>query len=320
MADRLEGRLASLLHSGIKLFEAFLLRSLHISLLPILIPIRIAQASAPPIFHTFLLLLLIPPLFFLSLSSGFAARRWIPQGWSEVAYLQYGDGVPPYAHIDIPSLSTGQPYEISAHFVVPVSDSNLNLGNFMTTITIFSSTNKTIAQARRASVILPPQRGFTQYVTFASPTTTLEVKLLESFIPNSYAHAHGLHARLEVGRKDFWKDLTGGHGRELTVLEAYVRGRAELRGISAFMDKYKFISLVLTTGLFFVTTTTAAFLLYLYSGPIFYNPKQEEGAALIGTPEQELIDIGEAAAGEGVVLRQRRSSRRLRGDSPGPNR
>lgn len=86
----LEQTLAGPVKTFASFIETALLQGLHITLLPIIIPLRVARASAPPIFHTILLLSLFPPLLFFSLSAGVATRRWVPRGWSEVAYLQYG--------------------------------------------------------------------------------------------------------------------------------------------------------------------------------------------------------------------------------------
>jgi hypothetical protein len=42
-----------------------------------------------------------------------------------------------------------QQYTLSVDLQLPVTESNLALGNFMTSVTLLNSNNKTLAQARR---------------------------------------------------------------------------------------------------------------------------------------------------------------------------
>lgn len=84
------------------------------------------------------------------------------------------------------------------------------------------------------SLILPTKRRKLISLTPSSPTTTtLQITLLKAFIPTPLSTSNTpLQAHLEVGRKDFWKDLTeGGHARELAVMEAFVVGDVNLTGV-----------------------------------------------------------------------------------------
>jgi len=59
------------------------------------------------------------------------------------------DGGSPYAEISLPFLAPTQPYDISIHLVIPASEANLALGNFMATLTLSTSSNKTLTSIRK---------------------------------------------------------------------------------------------------------------------------------------------------------------------------
>ena len=59
------------------------------------------------------------------------------------------DGIPPYAYVALPKLNFRQRHDISVDLLVPFTSSNLLLGNFMTSLTLTTSSNKTLAHVRR---------------------------------------------------------------------------------------------------------------------------------------------------------------------------
>lgn len=59
------------------------------------------------------------------------------------------DGLSPYAEVALPNIITRQPYDISVHLVVPATEPNFSLGNFMTTLTLATSSNRTLAHVRK---------------------------------------------------------------------------------------------------------------------------------------------------------------------------
>jgi len=61
----------------------------------------------------------------------------------------YSDGPQPYSQILLPPLVPQQRYDISAQLVVPITESNLALGNFMTSLTLSTLANKTLISIRR---------------------------------------------------------------------------------------------------------------------------------------------------------------------------
>lgn len=66
----------------------------------------------------------------------------------------WSDGVPPYAQLILPSLVPTQRYDVSVNLLLPASQSNLALGNFMTTLTLSTLANKTITSVRRPVIEL----------------------------------------------------------------------------------------------------------------------------------------------------------------------
>ena len=59
------------------------------------------------------------------------------------------DGLPPYAEVSLPTLNAVQPYDFTLHLDVPAIESNFHLGNFMSTLTLSTTSNKTIVTTRR---------------------------------------------------------------------------------------------------------------------------------------------------------------------------
>ncbi|KAG6832285.1 hypothetical protein H0H92_003518 [Tricholoma furcatifolium] len=59
------------------------------------------------------------------------------------------DGSPPHAMITILDLIPQQRYDISVHLSIPAIESNFALGNFMTSLTMSTPSNKTLASVRR---------------------------------------------------------------------------------------------------------------------------------------------------------------------------
>jgi hypothetical protein len=63
-------------------------------------------------------------------------------------------------------------------------------------------------------------------------TLTLDIPLLSRVV----FHASSAHAVLEVGRRDHWRGLGQGEGRELSVVRAVLRGVVVHRGFRYVMS------------------------------------------------------------------------------------
>lgn len=90
--------------------------------------------AAPPTFHLLLLSSLVPLLALYSFGAGLVIRSWIPTGWKEVVYLQYGasdsKSAAPFGDLTLPALAANQPYDIYLELVMPHHARNSDLGGF----------------------------------------------------------------------------------------------------------------------------------------------------------------------------------------------
>ncbi|CAG8672471.1 14749_t:CDS:2 [Acaulospora colombiana] len=178
-----------------------------------------------------IIVICIPVLALISLVAGIIVRNSVPQPWERRVFLQYGESPIPTAYFQFPPLVHDQAYDISVHLTVPYTESNIALGNFMTYLTVTTASNKTIASANRPAAILPqPKRGVIRRllpIASAPSYTDMTITILPDWTPGT---SQALYGHLEVGRRDGWKSLGLGEGREITVVESYVRGRVLLSG------------------------------------------------------------------------------------------
>ncbi|TRM66408.1 hypothetical protein BD626DRAFT_487688, partial [Schizophyllum amplum] len=86
--------------------------------------IETLRPFSPQLIPLLVCTLLIPLIAFFSVIAGVLVWNSLAVGWETPLYLQYGDGVQPYAQASLPPLVTSQPYDISVHLVVPASDSD----------------------------------------------------------------------------------------------------------------------------------------------------------------------------------------------------
>ncbi|KAJ4002465.1 hypothetical protein F5050DRAFT_1802408 [Lentinula boryana] len=176
-------------------------------------------------------LLFIPLICTLSLSAGVIVWRNIAVGWQIPLYLQYGDGVQPFAHAVLVDLAARQPYNIVLQLVVPSTDSNFALGNFMNSLTLSTINHKTLAAVRRPAIAIPPKSSY-----FSSKThlVTIEIPMLDSFVPETAQVA----VDVKIGRQDVWKGIGNGQGRELSVYSASLKGILVHKGIRGLVTRF----------------------------------------------------------------------------------
>ena len=75
---------------------------------------------------------------------------------------------------------------------------------------------------------MPPQSSLVKHVLLGSPATVkLDIPLASQFVSGTST----IHAHLEVGRTDGWKSIGNGIGRELSVLEATLKGTVRPKGL-----------------------------------------------------------------------------------------
>ncbi|EIM92147.1 uncharacterized protein STEHIDRAFT_47497 [Stereum hirsutum FP-91666 SS1] len=205
---------------------------------------RGARPIAPVIIPVAICTIAIPILLLFSLSSGFYVWRSVAVGWEAPLYLQYGDGGLPWADASLPYLSASQPYDVSLHLLVPTTQSNYDLGNFMTSLTLSTTSNKTLTSVRRPSIVLPPKA---YGLLSRTPTTVdLEVELLTTYVTGT----NHVVARVEIGRKDGWSSIGEGHGKELSILSALLVGKVRYRGILGIVSRFPIITSLIATATF----------------------------------------------------------------------
>ncbi|PFH54800.1 hypothetical protein AMATHDRAFT_333 [Amanita thiersii Skay4041] len=189
--------------------------------------LSIISSYTPKIIPLLVFVLLIPILAFISILAGWLVWRTASTSWDAPVYLQYGDGSQPYAQFPLPTLSPLQHYDISLNIIVPATESNLALGNFMASLTLTTPTNKTLVHLRRPAIILSPSA---QLLSRKPKTINIEIPLLYDFLPGTAK----IIAMIELGRRDSWTSLGHGEGRELSVITAHVRGMVVHHGVRLF--------------------------------------------------------------------------------------
>ncbi|CAA7259917.1 unnamed protein product [Cyclocybe aegerita] len=250
----------------------------------------------------------IPLVVFLSVSAGWYVWKSLSVSWEAPLYLQYGDGISPYAFAQLPRLATQQKYDISADLVLPYIESNTMLGNFMTSLTLSTTTNKTLAYVRRAAIALPARSSF----IFPKPITArVTVPLLHSFIsstPNVVAH-------IEIGRRDGWTTLGNGQGREVSIAQASLRGLAVPHGIRGIAIRFPLLSSLAAAGIFlFILSLVLGSCILPLVLPSIADEENDELDEKETKPKVESRDSNGVSASQGEREgRRRRRSRSNKG-------
>ncbi|PVF93942.1 hypothetical protein CPB86DRAFT_818425 [Serendipita vermifera] len=228
-----------------------------------------------------IIIICIPVLALISLVAGIIVRNSVPQPWERRVFLQYGESPIPAAHFQFPPLVHDQAYDISVHLTVPYTESNVALGNFMTYLTVTTASNKTVVSANRPAAILPqPKRGIIRRllpIASSLSYTDMTITILPEWTPGT---SQVLYGTLEVGRRDGWKSLGHGEGREITVIESYVRGRVLLSGTRRVVGRYPNIAGFMSTIGFFVTSALGLLLCFFR----FAAPLEARGPRIGGNP------------------------------------
>ncbi|KAF9566173.1 hypothetical protein CPC08DRAFT_815056 [Agrocybe pediades] len=219
--------------------------------------------------------LFVPLIILVSASAGWIVWSNLSTSWEAPLYLQYGDGVPPFALASLPPLNPQQLYDISVNLLLPNTESNVALGNFMTSLTLTTPANKTLVQVRRPAIATPP-RSFA--ILPGKMTTRLNIQMLDSFAPGKSK----LLAMVEIGRRDGWTTLGSGQGREVSVISASLRGRAIPHGIRGLAIRFPMTASLASSAIFFMilSLTLATCVLPLLL------PPQSEGIGLVVKQEQ----------------------------------
>ncbi|KAK0198260.1 hypothetical protein F5146DRAFT_1018850 [Armillaria mellea] len=201
---------------------------------------------APQLVPLAVFIFLIPLALCLSGLAGWIVWKNVAVSWETPLFLQYGDGLAPYAEISLPQLVSQQPYDVLLHLVVPATESNLALGNFMASLRLSTDSNQTLAVLRRPAIVLPSR---TFFFSGKPSTIKIDIPLLHSYtFGTPYANAY-----VQIGRQDGWRTLGSGEGRELAVSNAHLRGILVHRGIRGLVTRFPLISAMISSMIFLVT-------------------------------------------------------------------
>ncbi|KAL7414197.1 putative adipose-regulatory protein-domain-containing protein [Mrakia frigida] len=221
-------------------------------------------------------------------------------GWEGNMQLHYGTpSSPPHSLISLPDVSRfteNQAYDVYVDLTLPVTRSNVNLGNFMVHLSLlpsfsslplikgrpspsysalspppalYSSTLPTLLAA------LPPLSPFNLLsLVFHTPKKTITLKMLDGvvLVPSSKKAAETVKmVRVWVGREDLWKSLgdgkNGGSGREVVTLGGKVRIVGKLSGIRALLAHHPLLSLLTFTTTSLLTTLFFSLLAFYLLSP-----------------------------------------------------
>ncbi|KAH7928494.1 hypothetical protein BV22DRAFT_1192743 [Leucogyrophana mollusca] len=254
---------------------------------------------APQLIPLFVCLALIPVIVFFSLFSGWYVWKTVAVGWYSPIDLQYGDGVPPYAEVALPSLSPNQPYDISLHLTIPASEANFALGNFMAGLTLSTPANRTLTSIRRPAIALPPPNR--RLSLFSSPP-----RLVDLDVPLLVSYAAGVSrviARVELGRRDGWRGLGNGEGRELSVLSASLRGAVKRHGIRGLVTRFP-LTFALASSATFLVISLLVLAACILPAIQWRFPNEDDDDQIIPAP------LGERGIKDETPFRSRRKRRR----------
>ncbi|KAF8530977.1 putative adipose-regulatory protein-domain-containing protein [Gautieria morchelliformis] len=285
--------------------------TLALSLNLLATPLRFLRLLLPRVFPLIVCLLCIPVLMFFSGAAGWAVWRNVPVGWRTDVYLQYGDAINPFANQQLPPVMADQPYDISLHLLLPATESNFALGNFMATLKLTTAYNESITTVRRSAALVPPNASILKQSLLGSPSTTkVDIPLLSQFILGTSV----VNARLELGRSDGWKGIGDGQGRELSVLEATLKGTVRPKGIRAILARYPRITTFVSIFTFFSISLT------IVSGFLLVSLPRGSSSALPSSLENSSesdIEDGHDSSGPYPNIRRvsRRRSRKRDGES-----
>ncbi|KAF7339590.1 hypothetical protein MSAN_02173500 [Mycena sanguinolenta] len=141
---------------------------------------------------------------------------------------------PPYAQAELPPLVAYQRYDISLHLQVPNLDSTYTLGNFMTTLTLSTRSNKTLSSIRRPAIVTRPR------VSFFSST------------PRGRRRPASRSGGGITGKS------LGEQGREVSVVSASLRGVVVHHGIRGVVTRLPLLSAFVSSIIFLAISSLIA--------------------------------------------------------------
>jgi len=246
-------------------------------------------------------------------------KRRCGLGNTSISPIRYG--IPPYAELMLPRLSSYQRYDISLDLVIPTTEANYALGNFMSSLTLtHADSNVTLAHIRRPTIVLAPNFGRLSFWKSGPPVSTQHVHLMDEFMPRTSR----VLAKVELGRRDGWKSIGNGEGRELSVISASLKGTIKHHGIRGLVTRFP-VSAAFISMISFLTVSSVILATCLLPS-ILNGPELTEGEVPPSTPsypdQKQFIASPRSYASEdsdadekAMQRKQRRKSRGSRASS-----
>ncbi|KAJ6093122.1 hypothetical protein N7486_008411 [Penicillium sp. IBT 16267x] len=237
--------------------------------------------------------------------------RFIPTvGVDREVHLQFGDANPwGTASLD-PEFVSSQPYDVAVALDMPRTPSNLEVGNFMIDLTLFSPQASSLLPTSTSSLNPISQSRRPAILTYSSPMVdvarrmarlplyvigwcreaeTLEVPMMEKLEFARGARNLPQSLRLEIQ----------GDGK-LQIYSARVEFRARFTGLRWFMYRWKFTSFVIFSSMFWTVSVASASLTWfllnwvLRPEPVLKDAIKDEEHDIV-KEESEAEEIGSSS-------------------------
>ncbi|GAA5948644.1 hypothetical protein JCM10213_003567 [Rhodosporidiobolus nylandii] len=247
----------------------------------------------------------------------------------ERVWLQHGEWRLPYAEVGLPTGkydARGQEYDVALELQVPVNENNLQLGNFMVSLSLLGPSGERVVNAILTHPAISPSASFLRlinpFLLFCSRQTSssagsgaylsapgtqiLVVPLLEASPLGSLPSPHAARwasrttrverVWLEVGRRDAHPAVmvVGEKGdaarRELQVYESWLRVETKLRGLRSILHTHPYISFAffLPSFLFLeLVAALAVYITYVASPPPPSPPGKSAAGEVYGISKRE---------------------------------
>jgi hypothetical protein len=183
-------------------------------------------------------------------------------GVVEPVYLQYHKGHHPHASIGLDlsgaGLVTGQAYNVLVELKVPTSQVNKDLGNFMVELALVGAGAETLASVARPAILRYASPLVDQLSTLAGAAPVMlgikdeveiiQVPLLHDFSFESTWLSNVVSAEIQIKAS-----------QPLQVYACSIRFEGKWKGIVWLLRRFRFLSFVLFTALFYMSASVVAF-------------------------------------------------------------
>ncbi|CDZ97927.1 Adipose-regulatory protein, Seipin [Phaffia rhodozyma] len=221
--------------------------------------------------------------------------------WESGFSLYYGlPNKAPHSTISLPPTNyfrENQPYTIFLDLTIPITRSNVELGNFMVSLDLLDDSSNPIHSSKVSTLISSPPllSPWTIISTIrGSGRTKISNKMLDGvvLVPSGGRSKNKSKSSRQVsvwvGRQDSWASEGGGR-KELVTHGGKIRIVGELSGVRAILAYHPILSLTTLTGASLFTTFLVSILtFFLLSPSSFPSPRPKS----VESGEKKLVEDG----------------------------